>query len=85
MSEKQVFFFVCKIDDASTRSIHVNAADLITAKNCVEAIPHVLSAEHVDESEIRPDVRAGLPAEPFDCQRSPNSHTWAISQRDPES
>jgi hypothetical protein len=66
MTEKQVFFFEVKYSDGSTHAVQVKAEDLITAKDCIEERPSVISAKHVEESEIPDDVRVKL-TDPYDC------------------
>ena len=66
MAEKQTFFFEVKYSDGSTHAVKVKAADLITAKDCIEEHPTVISAKHVEESEIPDDVRAKI-TDSVDC------------------
>jgi hypothetical protein len=70
MTEKQVFFFEVKASDGSTHAAQVKAVNLIAAKDCIEKYPNVISAQHIDESEIPTDVRAKL-TDSIDCPPMP--------------
>lgn len=47
MTEEQVFFFKVEFSDGSTHPLQVKAADLTTAKDCIERLPNVMSAKRV--------------------------------------